>query len=209
MPQLLKNRDHCPPDFFRSTDRDTGHKIEARTYYDWIASARQHRVANSLPIPDDFEAQLNTELCAQLPPEWCEGSDPHRPWVDIRFSLTDVGDAMRVFANLALSGFNLVSQDEATRRARICVGCYNNVNVQGCGACQKLGSFITGSLAQRKTPHDEALNVCGVCRCLNKAQVHVPIDSLAAKDSPEKQALYPSFCWLKQDGENYQMVATA
>lgn len=207
MPQLLKNRDNCPPDFYRNTDRDTGHKIEARTYYDWIANARQHRVANSLPIPDDFEAQLNSELCAQLPPEWCEGSDPNRPWVDIRFSLGDVGAAMRVFANFALSGFNFVSQDEATRRARLCVGCYNNINVQGCGACQQLGKVITGTLAQRKTPHDDALKVCGVCRCLNRAQVHIPLENLAAKDSPDKQALYPAFCWLRRDGENYLPAA--
>lgn len=207
MPQLLKNRDHCPPDFFRSTDRDTGHKIEARTYYDWIAAARQHRIANNLPIPDDFEAQLSTELCAQLPPEWCEGSDPNRPWVDIRFSLGDIGAAMRVFASWVASGLGFVSQVEAIRRARICVGCYNNVNVQGCGACQQLSRFVTGTLAQRTTPHDDALKVCGVCRCLNRAQVHIPLENLAAKDSPDKQALYPAFCWLRQGGENYLPAA--
>lgn len=205
--QVLRNKDLCPPDFFRSTDRDTGHRIEARTYYDWIANARQHRVANGLPIPGNFEAQLNSELCAQLPPEYCEGADPNRPWVDPRFSLGDVLAAMKVFASWVTSGLGFVSQDEAVRRARICVGCYNNLNTPGCGACYQLGKVITGTLAQRKTPHDDALKVCGVCRCLNRAQVHIPLDSLAAKDSPEKQALYPTFCWLKQGGENYLPAA--
>lgn len=207
MPQLLRNKDLCPPDFFRSVDRDTGHRTEARTYHDWVIAARQHRIANSLPIPADFEAQLQNDLCAQLPPEFCEGSDPNRPYVNPRFSLGDVGDVMRVIVSWIGSGFQFVSQSEADRRARICVGCYNNINVAGCGACHQLGKFITGALAQRKTPYDDSLKVCGVCRCVNRAQVHIPLENLAAKDSPEKQALYPAFCWQKQGGENYLPAA--
>lgn len=207
MPQLLRNKDLCPPDFFRSVDRDTGHRTEARTYHDWVIAARQHRIANDLPISADFETQLNDDLCAQLPPEFCEGSDPNRPYVNPRFSLGDVGDVMRVIVSWIGSGFTFVSQAEADRRARICVGCYNNINVAGCGACHQLGKFITGALAQRKTPYDDSLKVCGVCRCVNRAQVHIPLENLAAKDSPEKQALYPAFCWQKQGGENFLPVA--
>lgn len=205
--QTLRDKSTAPPDFWRYKDPDTGHLTEGRTHHDWIEAARQHRTANNLPIPDNFTAIMEDQLCAQLPPELCEGSDPNRPWVDIRISLGDVGDAMRVFASFALSGFKFASQEEATRRARICVGCYNNINIQGCGACQQLGRFMTGTLAQRKTAHDESLKVCGVCHCLNKAQVHVPLKDLAAKDSTEKQALYPVFCWQKQGGENYLPAA--
>lgn len=205
--QTLRDKSTAPPDFWRWTDPLTGFRIESRTYPDWIDAARQHRIANSLPIPDNFEAILNDQICQTLPPEFCQGTDPNRPWVDPRFSLGDVLAAMKVFASWVASGLGFVSQDEATRRARICVGCYNNLNVPGCGACYQLGKVITGTLAQRKTPHDDALKVCGVCRCLNRAQVHIPLENLAAKDSPEKQALYPAFCWLKQNGENYLPAA--
>lgn len=210
MPQLLRNKDIAPPestggDSFRYVHAETGHRSVASTYYDWWERIKDHRKGNVLPPISEADAQ--DQLCAQLPPEWCEGSDPNRPFVNPRFSLGDVGDVMRVIASWIGSGFQFVSQAEADRRARICVGCYNNINVAGCGACHQLGKFITGALAQRKTPYDESLKVCGVCRCVNRAQVHIPLENLAAKDSPEKQALYPAFCWQKQDGENFLPAA--
>lgn len=205
MPQILSKRDVTPPDGFRFTHPETGYRSEAIDWFTWMENIRAHRAANDLPpvTPEQAEDQL----CAQLPPENCEGSDPNRPYVNTRISLGDVWDAMKVFGRFAMSGFQFVTQDEANRRARICVGCYNNVNVTGCGACHQLGEAVTGALAQRSTPHDAALKVCGVCRCLNKAQVHIPLDSLDAKDSPERQALYPIFCWLKKGAENYLPLA--
>lgn len=58
--------------------------------------------------------------------------------------------------------------------------------------------MLTGIFSSLSTPFDGDLKVCGVCKCINKAQVHVPLDVLEEKDSPEKQAQYPSFCWLKK-----------
>lgn len=199
--QILARRDMTPPDGFRFTHPETGYRSEAVDWFTWQDSIRAHRTANNLPpiTPEQAESQL----CEQLAPENCVGSDPNRPFVDTRISLGDVWDAMKVFGKFALSGFKFVDQAEATRRARLCVGCHNNIGVMGCGACQQLGSIVTGDLAQRSTPHDAALKVCGVCKCLNAAQVHVPLDALDAKDSPEKQALYPSFCWLQKSSENY------
>lgn len=198
--QVLRNKDLVPPDNFRYVHSETGVRSEASDYWTWQERIKSHREANTLPSisPDEAEDQL----CQQLPPEWCSQSDPNRPWVDTRFTLGDVGDVMKVFVSFAGSGFQFVEQAEANRRARICVGCYNNINVSGCGACRQLAGFITGSLAQRKTPHDDTLKVCGVCRCLNRAQVHIPLSALDAKDSPDKQARHPSFCWLKRGGEN-------
>lgn len=203
--QILRNKDLVPPDNFRYVHSETGHRSEASDYWTWQGRIAAHRKANNLPVVSAAEAE--NQLCQQLPPSFCSQSDPNRPWVDIRFTLGDVADVMKVFVSFAASGFQFVSQEEANRRARICVGCYNNINVSGCGACRQLAGFITGSLAQRKTSHDDALKVCGVCRCLNRAQVHVPLEALDTKDSPEKQALYPSFCWLKNGGENYEEAA--
>lgn len=201
MPQILSRRDVCPPDGFAYTHAETGHKSTAMDHYSWMERVREHRKANGLaPIT---QTQAEDQLCRLLPPEWCKGDDPNRPFIEPRMSLNDVWDAMKVFAKFALGGFRFVDQAEATRRARICVGCYANMNVSGCGACHQLAGVISGELAQRSTPHDAALRVCGVCRCMNRAQVHIPMDALEAKDSPDKQALYPSFCWLRVGGENY------
>lgn len=204
--QVLSNRDMAPPeliggDSFRYTHVETGERSAATDYYTWQTKIKDHRKGNNLPPLSPAEAE--DQLCRQLPPGWCEGSDPNRPFVDTRFTVGDVADVMKVFVSFAGSGFQFVSQEEANRRARICLGCYNNVNVAGCGACRQLAGFVTGTIAQRSTPHDAALKVCGVCRCVNRAQVHVPLSALDAKDSPEKQALYPSFCWQKKGGDNY------
>lgn len=208
--QFLNNRDMSPPeitggDSFRYVHKETGHKSVATDYWTWWDRIREHRESNNLPAITQADAE--TQLCEQLSPDWCHGDDPNRPFVEPRMALGDVWDAMKVFGKFALSGFQFVSQEEATRRARICVGCYNNLSVAGCGACQQFGEMISGGLAQRSTPHDQALRVCAVCKCLNKAQVHIPLESLDAKDSPEKQALYPSFCWLQKQGENYLPAA--
>lgn len=204
MPQVLRRRDLTPPDFFRYV-HETGHVSQAVDWDTWQENIRDHRKANNLPPISANDAE--NQLCGQLAPEHCEGNDPNRPWVDPRISLSDVADAMKVFASFMVSGFKFVSQAEATRRARICVGCANNLNVQGCGACRSMATFITGSLVQKNTPHDDKLKTCGICKCMNVAQVHIPLENLDKKDSPDKQALYPSFCWLKFGGENYQPTA--
>lgn len=204
--QVLSNRDIAPPeitggDSFRYTHRETAHRSAATDYWTWWTRIKEHRKANNLPPITQTEAE--SQLCDQLPPGWCHGDDPNRPHVDVRISLNEVWDVMKVFESFVVSGFNFVSQEEANRRARICIGCPNNVNLSGCGACRQMGEMLVGELAKRSTPHDPALKTCAVCKCLNKAQVHIPLDSLDAKDSPEKQALYPSFCWLKISGENF------
>lgn len=205
MPQVLRRRDISPPDFFRYVHSETGHPTVAVDWTTWQEEIVKHRQGNNLPPITANDAE--DQLCGQLAPEWCEGNDPNRPWVDPRISLNDVADAMKVFASFMVSGFKFVSQEEATRRARICVGCPNNLNIQGCGACRQIASFVTGTLAQRSTPHDDKLKTCGVCRCVVKALVHIPLNALAAKSTPDREALLPSFCWQKPSGENYQPAA--
>lgn len=198
----LKNKANVVPDFFRYTHSETGHTTEERDYDTWVARSIDYRKVNGLPIPVDFELQINDQLCQQLSPDWCQHSDPNRSWVNTRFGYREVADWLQAHLSLPFTGF--VSQEEADRRAKICSGCYWNKNTIGCGpGCQKLGRLITSDLAKRKTPYDDNLKACAVCYCLNTVQPHFPIAQLLKSDTPDKQAAYAPFCWKKVGGENF------
>ncbi len=183
--------------YYRYTDPDTGFTITARDHYNWIEQAKLHRRSNGLPIPINFEALCETQLCEQLPPGWCDRA-PEAGWVNTRFSWQDIADGMRAFAALLKGGFNFVDQAEADRRSKICATCYLNQPVPGCGTCHKLAELVTGEVSNRHSEWDDRLQACAICHCPNKVQIHYPMEALDTTDSPEKQALYPSFCWKKK-----------
>jgi hypothetical protein len=205
--QVLNNRDLAPPeltsgDSFRFTHPETMHVSAASEYYTWQERIRDHRKANNLPPIS--AATVEDQLCKQLPPEWCSHAENNRAWVNTRFSWGDIVTGAVAYVKLAVSGFQTVSQPEADRRARICAGCFLNVNAQGCGACGKMGELITGDIAKKKTQFDAALKACAACLCPNRATVHFPLEILEAADpNDEKQPLFTDFCWRKKSSDNY------
>lgn len=210
--QVLKNRDLCPPeitggDSFRYTHSETLHKSTANTHYDWWNRIVEHRKANALPPITQADAE--NQLCQQLGPEWCQHDNPNsRSWVNTRLSWGDIAEGAKAYLRFALSGFTTVSQAEADRRARLCAGCFLNVLVQGCGACAKIATLITGDVAKKATPYDGTLKACAACKCPNKATVHFPIDLLEQADpSDEKQPAFTDFCWRKKSSPNYLPAA--
>ena len=199
--QKLRNRDLVPPDpiYFRYVHAETGHSSQSQTYDSWLADTYAHRRANNLPIPIDFTAQMEDQLCSSLPAGWCSGTDPNRPDVDMRFTVGDVWNWTK--AQLAVLSTGFVSQDEAERRAKICSGCYMNINAQGCRGCQDVATLFSNQLAKKQTSADMFLRNCGSCRCYLRALVHFPIDAIPKDDTLQK--VFPSFCWQKIAGENY------
>jgi hypothetical protein len=58
---------------------------------------------------------------------------------------------------------------------------------------------MTGDL---KSKNDDMLRTCAVCKCFLRAKVHFPIDTLDT-ESQKVQGMYPDFCWLNKESENY------
>ena len=197
----LKEYRVTPPDGYRYVHPETGHQTKAIDVTTWFQEARNHLQGNNLPIPQDLEAKMEDQLCNTIPPEWCDQVDPNKPYVSTSFSWSDVKAGVDVFISWLTGGAKLVPQDEADRRARICSGCYLNVNVEGCATCHKAASLLTWA---QKTQYDDNLKACAVCHCLNKAQVHFPIDALESSDDSARQAMYPSFCWKNKSSDNYK-----
>lgn len=212
MQRLLETNTVVPADNenrnFRYLHQETGHWSESSIYSDGdtgglIEKYLAHRKSNGLPIPEDYEAVVQDQMCQTLPPEWCK-RQKGQSWVSTRFSSEDFLDGMKAFGRLMLGGFNFVTQAEADRRARICANCYYNVDLPGCTSCRKVASYLTGDVALKKTAYDEKLKACAVCKCSIQAMIWFPMDILEANDTPEKQALYPiEFCWKSKASPNY------
>src|ERR1041385_306550 len=165
----LKDRSLVPVDDFRYRHA-TGHTTTSKIYRIWVEDAKAHQRANGLPVPDDFQQQMEDQLCATIPPEYCD-RDPGdvTDWVDRKFSWNDLAEGMAVFSRWGTQGAPLVEAGEAERRSHICVSCPLNVGITGCATCRKIAEFITGSVAQQKTPYGDQLEACAICHCALKA----------------------------------------
>jgi hypothetical protein len=198
--QLIDKWGACPPDGYRYVDPLSGFVAHAWTYVDWINVQKAHLFANNREIPATLEADMQKQLCETLPPGFCFYDDPDRPRPLTALSYDDVVSGLKTFARWIGSGCKYVPQTEAERRATICTRCYLNVNVQGCAGCQKAVQEV---VRNRATKQDALLRTCAVCRCFLRAKVHFPIDTLDTA-SHKVQQMYPDFCWLNKDSENYR-----
>lgn len=122
-----------------------------------------------------------------------------------------VNDFVSTMIKFISSGGNLVSQNEANRRATICISCHNNVASSemqqlesGCKTCKKATylakvasiKVIKQTVIQnRETSFDERLKSCALCGCDLSVKVWFPPESLIIKDDANA---YPSFCWIKE-----------
>jgi hypothetical protein len=198
--QLINQWGPCPPDGYRYVFPDDGYLVHAWTFVDWIAAARQHLQANNREIPPTLETDMQRQFCETLPPGFCEYDDPNRPRPSVSLSWNDVMGGIETFGRWIRQGCNYVLQTEADRRAAVCARCYLNVNVSGCTGCQKAVQEI---VRNKKSKYDHALRTCAVCKCFLRAKIHFPISTLDT-DSATVQQMYPDFCWLNKDSENYR-----
>lgn len=197
---LINEWGPCPPGGFRYVDPEDGFVSHAWAYVDWIEFQRRHLEANNREIPPNLGELMQDQLCKTLPPGWCLYDDPNRPRPSVSLSWNDVASGIKTFGRWVKGGLKTVGQVEADRRAVICSCCYLNVNVQGCSGCAKAVIEVVG---EHKTKFDHMLNSCAVCKCFLKAKVHFPIETLDTQ-SEKVQSMYPGFCWLNKESENYR-----
>lgn len=197
--RLLKNKSVCPPDplFFSYTHPETGHRSTAIDFYSWIEKCKDHRRANDLPIPSDFEEVAQDQLCSTLDSDWCS-YEKEGTWVNMRLALSDIVTVTKALLDSAVGNF--VSQEEAERRAKICSMCHFNTNVGGCGVCHQLANLIAPG---KTTSQDANLKSCAVCGCQLRAKNWIQLDTLRNNLQSARQDAYPSFCPYKIGGVNY------
>lgn len=201
----LKDRSRVVPDNFRYFHAETKHQTTGPDWWTWRDRIFEHRKSNELPLPANMMELAEDQLCRQLSPEWCDRSEADKNFVSTRLTWADIVQGATSYVKQLFSTKQpMVEQAEADRRARICAGCFLNVNPQGCGACQKMAEFVIGDVAAKSTPYDSELKACAVCACPNKATVWFHMELLEEHDTPQKQAMYPpEFCWRSKGSPNY------
>jgi len=108
----------------------------------------------------------------------------------------EVARFLKTVQNFIASGGELVEQDVADKRAKICTTCPNNVPIKGCMGCSGLIPKLLKATKGASTKHDDQLRGCNVCGCQLKAKVHLPKE--VANDENE-DLKFPATCWLSKE----------
>lgn len=193
----LRSLDVGPPGGWRFVEPATGVVVTAITFASLVGKAAQHR--QNMQIPADPEWRLDeiveNSVCEALSPAdrmaYCETGVRQRSAVGWR----EVLSFLKTAVSWVATGAELVTQEEAERRANICAGCPLNVSVGGCAPCRVTVEEFRTTVLQRSTSHDAGLQACGVCGCELKTAVHLPLENLRAG---KPHLTFPEWCWQKQ-----------
>lgn len=196
----LTNINIAPAGGWRYVQPETGWTGTAVTFQSLVSMVATHRLNNKIPTEGRLEDAIMDSICSSLSHQ--DQVANCQPGVRKR---TVVGwREVEAFLNVATAwlkaGSELVTQEEAERRAAICVGCPLNVGMGGCAPCRVAIRELRTRVLDRHTTQDEKLQSCGVCGCDNRAQVHVPLAVLRTAQRPEHT--YPTFCWKSPDFKN-------
>lgn len=195
MKLVLNDRKSVPPDNYRFTHPETGHKTESTDWKEWLKAIRKYREDNGFPVIN--EADIWDQFCKLLPPGLCTYESGEKPdwYVSTRLGVRDVLNGTKVLASFVVAGMPLVSRELAESRSRVCASCYFNIRISGCSPCVGLQGLIESIGGSIKTRADASLESCAVCKCSNLAQTRLPIEILRRGVTDDQMPKWPSFCW--------------
>lgn len=202
--QKIGSTSVCPSGGYRIVVPQTGATIQHFEYVSFVNLYLNHLRERGLPQWPGWEEELQDELCRQNP-HWkgvCQDANPSTVVEvsngDVRAFLTSVG---RMVEHLMTGQEVFVSQEEAERRAAICVGCpENTATVNWCPNCpgsvvrevKKWRDYFKGKSHELTSSQDDKLMACQVCKCANATQIHISTEILT---HVKHQGDYPSHCW--------------
>lgn len=200
---LIKDRFTTPPGYWRFQQEGSPEPIRGGDYGDLLAKVADYRIINSLPL-GDVEAEVNDWLCRNTGAK-CVPANPAKPMPGRKARGQDVATFLRALAQWVRSD-EVVSQDEAEKRAEVCAGCTWNVeSIDSCLGCFGLLARIMQIIGNRKTRMDSVLKFCGRCGCSLPVVAFAP---MAALDRAHSNADFkgvetgqtegdgtPTLCW--------------
>ena len=191
------NKSRTPRDGWRYYQAETNTMITAPHWNGLLQLVSEHRSANNLPIEPGWDREIEEYMCNEIPDGCHEVAEIKAGPVTMSQVLTFT----QILGESILRGNQRVEQDEADRRALICANCPANVEPEGCVPCglQGVAKLLTRFVGGGKTLHDNRLNSCKHCGCLNKAQVWFPLSLLQKHTSKRVMNELPHNCWKKHE----------
>ncbi len=184
-----------PPGGWRYTVEETGMLITAASANTLKTRIRQHMKANSIPLPDDFDAWANDAICRQsgLGSPFCGGAVPKREGTLPHLSLSMAGRFLRSVIGV-IKDRKLVSREEAERRVAICMACPLATSIGGCKGCVTAFRQIERALAKNPITVDPEKEFCWACGCLIRAKSLIPNNILDRAEGITRPP-YAEGCW--------------
>jgi hypothetical protein len=202
MMQRLVEKYTVPPDGYRFFQAETRTTVSAPDYDNLFVEVAKHRKVNNIPMGPLWEAQVEDQLCQQLPPGFCKEEDPlqNRRNVFTRIAWEDVLSGTQTIASWATGGFKSVDQLLANSRADTCSRCPFNVQIGGlCAACTHLQNLAAKFTGGRRTTAEPFLKACAVCHCSLAVKVWVPIEAIRKGTSADRLSKFPEWCWIPKE----------
>tara|TARA_R110002020_G_scaffold244589_2_gene458248 strand:+ start:414 stop:965 length:552 start_codon:yes stop_codon:yes gene_type:complete len=180
---------------FRYFQKETGLMITGPHWNGLVGNVRRHREANDLPIDPGLEQEVEDYMCGEMPDGCHEVANPEKAFI----SISAVVSLTKILVETFLRGNPRVDLDEANRRAKLCVGCPDNVAAEGCRPCHagNIEKLVKKLAGDDTTKHDAKLESCRHCGCFNKVQIWFPLDVLQKYQREAVRDALPSHCWKK------------
>lgn len=192
----------APNGLWKYHQAETNKTFSHYSYTAFRDQIREHRLANGIPVPPEWELILHDEMCKQNQWGWptCRRYvQPHARGILKAIRAHDAINFLKVLGHWVKTGYDTVPEEEANRRAEICSTCPLNMQVDfSCGACHstvvKLMNKLVGS---RETKYHDKLKGCAVCGCVNAVQVWFPLNILRKGLDEDMQEKFRNidYCW--------------
>ena len=174
--------------YHRDTD---GFVVQEANFNVFLDRIYAHRIAAGLFIGNGWKEECMNRSCEQSNIPCANVDAPAR-----EVTIDDIRQFGAVASRYLESGGSKVPQDEAERRAAICVACPNNKPLAGiCATCGAWAAWLLQLASRVSSSHDINLFNCSVCGCSNKLSIHLPLES--QMDSRFSADAAPNECWKK------------
>jgi len=163
-------------------------------FWDMVGNCEKLLVSKGITPPTDLVSQIEHNLCDRL-----AGHQGCVPCTSKKQTLgfAEIVRWVRAMYQFATKGkFELVPQEEAERRAKICAACPHQINTSGCWGCKGIAGMLPHIAGARKTSYDMQLKACGICGCYNAVSVHLPVEVQGGEDLE-----FPDFCWKSKKSQ--------
>lgn len=172
----------------------TGEVVHGGNFGEVVRNCEKKILEQNLIPPTDINQQIENALCERL-----AGNRQCVPCSSVKQTL-GFGEIVRwvraMYTFATKSQFQLVDQEEAERRAKICAACPHQISTSGCWGCKGIAGMLPAIAGARKTSFDFQLKACGVCGCYNAVSVHLPLSV-----QQDASLDFPSHCWKKVQSE--------
>ena len=162
--------------------------VQGGDFWDMVGKCEKLLISNGINPPTDLLSQIENNLCDRLAghPACVPCSQEKQ-----KLGFAEIVRWVKAMYQFAINGkFELVPQEEAERRAKICAACPHQIATSGCWGCKGIAGMLPHIAGAKTTSYDPQLKACGICGCYNAVSVHLPVEVQGGENLE-----FPDFCW--------------